>query len=72
MGYSIRSKEFRYTVWVAWDNKQTDVSKVVARELYDYTNDPLETVNLIDSPAYTDAVNQMESYWEEYIKTRIH
>ena len=41
MGYSIRSRRFRYTEWVELHTKQGR-----ERELYDHENDPLETKNL--------------------------
>lgn len=45
MGYSIRTATYRYTRW------QDRVSgAVVARELYDYTLDPLETRNRANEP----------------------
>ena len=43
-GYSFRTKTHRYTEWV---NKN---SETVAKELYDYTSDPLETINVADQP----------------------
>ena len=43
-GYSFRTKNHRYTEWV---NKN---SKTVAKELFDYTVDPLETTNFADQP----------------------
>ena len=39
-GYSFRTSRYRYTEWV---NKK---SKTVAKELFDYQTDPLETINL--------------------------
>jgi hypothetical protein len=41
MGYSLRTDRYRYTAWVDPGKKE-----VVARELYDHANDPLETVNV--------------------------
>ncbi len=55
MGYSIRTKQFRYTVWVGknWKtNMQFDDNTVIAREMYDYSKDPLETENVADMPEY--------------------
>ena len=39
-GYSLRTNQHRYTEWI---NKN---KKVVYRDLYDLTNDPLETINI--------------------------
>jgi hypothetical protein len=39
MGYSLRSSRYRYTEWRLG-------KEVVARELYDYREDPYESVNL--------------------------
>ena len=51
MGYSIRTKRFRYTEWIS-DNFRSnmlyDKKLVVAREMYDYEKDPLETENILD------------------------
>lgn len=41
MGYSVRSERFRYTEW-----RDFHTQEVKARELYDHTHDPQETVNL--------------------------
>ena len=71
MGYSLRDSRYRYTVWVAWDDKNTDVNKVYAEELYDYEKDPNETVNVVKKEEYTKALQQMKVYWEEYKKNRI-
>jgi len=42
-GYSMRTERYRYTEW-------REVSKIVARELYDYDKDPYETVNIASEP----------------------
>ena len=51
MGYSFRTKRHRYTVWV--NNKKSSepiyIEDIYAEELYDYTDDPLETENIIDN-----------------------
>ena len=51
MGYSFRTKRHRYSVWV--NNKKSFepiyIEDIYAEELYDYTNDPLETENIIDN-----------------------
>ena len=45
MGYSIRTRDYRYTKWLSQENK------VVAEELYSHKNmDGLETENLADNP----------------------
>ena len=47
MGYSIRTRRFRYTEWRAEDSPYTSA------ELYDYQEDPLETRNLANLPPET-------------------
>ena len=72
MGYSIRDNRYRYTVWVDWSNKKTNTEKRLAVELYDYTEDPLETVNVADDPRYKEVAQQMEAYWQENIQRRLN
>lgn len=48
MGYSLRTDRYRLTLWMQDDWRSTqkfDDSLVEAVELYDYQNDPLETVS---------------------------
>lgn len=71
MGYSIRDKQYRYTIWVDWTNKITNVNKRFATELYDYATDPMETKNRAEDPKYKQVVAQMEAYWKTYISKRI-
>ena len=63
MGYSMRTDRYRFT---RWENLDRD-REIVARELYDYERDPLETVNCADDPEYagvlTDLESRMEAGW---------
>ena len=43
MGYSLRTKRYRYVEWQSWKTKA-----VVARELYDRRSDPAEMRNVAD------------------------
>jgi arylsulfatase A-like enzyme len=55
MGYSIRTKRFRYTEWMQ-DNFRTnlayDKKYVIGTEMYDYKKDPLETKSVIGDKSY--------------------
>jgi len=53
-GYSFRTGRYRYTVWIN-DKKSVDKiteKDIVAQELYDYGEDPLETINVFGNPNY--------------------
>jgi iduronate 2-sulfatase len=54
MGYTMRTKRFRYT---EWRNRKTN--KVMARELYDHEKDPQENVNAVDQPEYKRDVQRL-------------
>ena len=54
MGYTMRTKRFRYT---EWQNRKT--KEVMARELYDHDTDPKENVNAVDQPQYEPDVQQL-------------
>jgi len=54
-GYSFRTEQYRYTAWVEDGKKSTDKltsEDIIAQELYDYANDPLETINLFGDKKY--------------------
>ena len=71
MGYSIRTENFRYTVWVNWKDKKLDMNKEIATELYDYVKDPLETENVVDKKEYAQALASMKAHFEDFKKKRI-
>jgi len=54
MGYSIRTKKYRYTEW-----QDRRSGKAMARELYDHENDPAENVNVVKVPKYADDVKRL-------------
>jgi len=54
MGYSMRTKRFRYT---EWQDKQT--GDVMARELYDHEKDPHENVNVTGDPEYKQEIKRL-------------
>jgi len=59
MGYSYRSKRYRYVVWVEKDAAAGGPNgKTLARELYDYVWDPLERKNLVNEPEYGKIVDR--------------
>ncbi|MDY7396802.1 sulfatase [Aureibaculum sp. 2210JD6-5] len=64
MGYSIRTDRYRYTEW--HDNEYRSYytykeKNIIAREFYDYKDDPLETKNWVDDPKYTSEVNDLKT-----------
>ena len=62
MGYTLRSKRFRYVKWLQMNYKTGErTGRLIATELYDYENDPLETLNLSGDPNYKKIVNEFEN-----------
>ena len=51
MGYSIKSSRFNYVEWV-----KLNTGEVLAKELYDHQNDPMETRNVVDEDQYKESV----------------
>lgn len=54
MGYSVRTRDFRYTEW-----QDVLTGKIQAAELYDQLSDPLETVNLINRKEQQENVKNL-------------
>jgi arylsulfatase A-like enzyme len=60
MGYAFRNERYRLILWIKMDYKAGErCGRVVARELYDYESDPLETINLAKSPEHADLMNTL-------------
>ncbi len=68
-GYSIRSERFRLTLWMK-NNYKTympfDEELIFAGELYDYSNDPLETVNMYDNEDYRKIKTQLLDIFKDF------
>jgi len=63
MGYSIRTKQYRLTIWLKGDFKNEELYRnpqIAAIELYDYKNDPLEKVSLANEAQYAEIVKQLK------------
>lgn len=68
MGYSIRTKRFRYTEWFKdgyRSNLPYDKKYVIGSEMYDYDKDSLETVSVIGSKAYAKEELSMKKLFLE-------
>ena len=66
MGYALRDLRYRYVEWHECDDSSSPGDgRVVARELYDYEKDPLETRNFVDDPSYHEVVKKMTKLYKE-------
>ena len=64
MGYSFRSSDYRYTLWInklKIGQKLSD-EDIVQEELFDYKEDPLETKNLILESGYKKIYEKIKSH----------
>jgi iduronate 2-sulfatase len=68
MGYSLRTKHFRLTLWFGKSLKSYDEpgsKDILAGELYDYQKDPLEKHNVYNNPKYAAIKKNL---WEKMQK----
>ena len=73
MGYSIRTKRYRMTYWIKNGFKSYNPFNkefVEAKELYDYENDPLETISVVKDKKYASVLTDMETKLFEFFKTQ--
>lgn len=54
MGYSVRTRNFRYVMW-----KDVKSDKIIAQELYDHRTDPEETKSVAADPAYAQTLAEL-------------
>jgi hypothetical protein len=74
MGYSIRTGQYRYTIWMKdsfRSNHAYSKDLVVARELYDYKKDPNETVNVVDDKEYALVTNDMNDKMLGFLASQV-
>jgi arylsulfatase A-like enzyme len=63
LGYSIRTKRYRLTLWLKGEFEHVDLFKdpvIEAVELYDYEKDPAEQVSLADNLEYSKVVEELK------------
>jgi arylsulfatase A-like enzyme len=74
MGYSIRTEQYRYTIWMK-DNFRTnrifDKNLVVATELYDYQKDPDETINVVSEKTYEKIAKELNGKMLKYFEEQL-
>lgn len=62
MGYALRTPQHRYVEW-----RETTSGDVIARELYDKTSDPRETINRADEPGSAGLVRELAAQLRELV-----
>lgn len=67
MGYSVRTKNVRYTEWRDWKT-----GAVTARELYETEQDPGELVNQVDQPSSAKRMQEAERLLREQFQPVKH
>ena len=78
MGYTVRTDTHRYTEWVPYDwvHFRANVSHVIARELYQHSNDPFEFHNLAEVTSYSGKVSEMSQIlhngWRKTLQNYLH
>ena len=70
MGYSFRTNDYRYTVWINNKKSTEPIYKedIHAEELYDYKKDPLETENKINNKKYEKTKSTFQLLAARYFK----
>lgn len=71
MGYSLRTDQYRYTEWHKNNYKSDqkyDKKNIIAAELYDYENDPLETNNFVDDKEYKAITKELANKLSNFLK----
>ena len=72
MGYSMRTEQYRYTVWLKnfTSDQVYNADKVYTKELYDYVKDPLEKVNVSDDTKYAAIAADLDKKMVAYFKSK--
>jgi iduronate 2-sulfatase len=73
MGYSIRTKQYRYTIWMSNGFRSSQAFNkdlIIGTELYDYKNDPNETINVTNEKKYAVINIDMHKKMLAFFKTQ--
>lgn len=68
MGYTLRTKHYRYTAWIKFKNKKAQWNKILAEELYDHRQDPNEMLNCSNHPMY----KKLKTKLNVYLKNKLY
>ena len=73
MGYSMRTAQYRYTVWMKnfTSDQPYSADKVYTLELYDYNKDPLEKVNVAYEKNYASVAADLNKKMIEYFNSKV-
>ncbi len=74
MGYSIRTKQYRYTIWMNNGFRSTQPFNkdwIIGIELYDYKKDPLEKVNVANEKKYATVSKDMNGKMMAFLKSQV-
>ena len=74
MGYSIRNRQFRYTIWMKNSFRTTQAFKaesVIGDELYDYNADPLEKINVAKDKNYEATTKLLKAKMLAYFASQV-
>ncbi|MCK5794678.1 MAG: DUF4976 domain-containing protein [Anaerolineales bacterium] len=59
MGYAIRTDNYRYVEWYAWNKETKSRGELLARELFDHQSDPHENQNLAHNTTQKSTMEQL-------------
>ncbi len=74
MGYSIRTKQYRYTIWMNNGFRSTQAFSndlIIGTEMYDYKKDPLEKVNVAKEKKYAAVAKNMNEKMMAFLKSQV-
>ena len=74
MGYSLRDKRYRYTIWMTNNFRSTQAFNpklIIGTELYDYDKDPNETINVVDEVAYQSVAKDLKAKMLDFLKSQV-
>lgn len=70
MGYSIKTKRYRYTEWISFNNTEftRNWNKIYGLELYDHVRDPEESDNVYMVSTYKHVVKYLSKTLRSHVK----
>lgn len=71
MGYAIRDERYRYVEWMSEGrhvNPDADFSRVDDTQLFDYYDDPFETINVSGNTAYSEVESGLKEALQSWLE----